>query len=361
MKNKISKPNVYSLEKIEKLRLETLSEIHNSLKICYLILAIVLILPCFLAIIENKPHIVSLTFLISIISASPSFAKFLYNKFSDTTANTIGACFAMLLFFLLLFVGEFRNWSILVIVSVLVLPFSIQNFKIFFLKWLISHKSVKFKKAFKYKYLQPRLKQLGYTYYPNSFISNQDFYVSKLYVGTLIGGNDKIIGNKDGVNFTFSDIVVQFGSEEKPLEEKSLFFCADLNKKVSIISKTFCFSDSSPHDLTGTERLEFDNIEFNKTFEVHTNRPKNAWYILTPLLMQQLLELKKIVNCPINVSFTGSKIYIAILTGFDSFEPDINQSVLTHNPTHYIEKDLNKIFEIIETLRLNRKIWSVEK
>ena len=92
------------------------------------------------------------------------------------------------------------------------------------------YQTKEFNKAFKYKYLQSRLKQLGYTYYPNSFISNQDFYVSKLYVGTLIGGNDKIIGNKDGVNFVFSDIVVQFGSEEQPLEEKSLFFCADLNR-----------------------------------------------------------------------------------------------------------------------------------
>ena len=102
-----------------------------------------------------------------------------------------------------------------------------------------------------------------------------------------------------------------------------------------------------------------DNAQFNRNFKVFTDKPKNAWYILTPLLMQQLLELKNIVNCPINVSFTGSTIYIWIITGTDSFEPNINQSVLAHNPTEYIEKDLNKIFEIIETLRLNRKIWSV--
>lgn len=359
MKNKISKPNVYSLEKIEKLRLETLKNIEKDLKIFYFSFAIALIMPIIISIYKETAGYMSVTFVILIISGLNK-PKILFKEKTETFSYAIFVFSIFLTVPIIGFLYMYNMWYILIL-SIFLLPYSIRNFKMLCWQEIALYQTKEFKKAFKYKYLQPRLKQLGYTYYPNSFISNQDFYVSKLYVGTLIGGNDKIIGNKDGVNFTFSDIVVQFGSQEQPLEEKSLFFCADLNKKVSIISKTFCFSDSSPHDLTGTGRLEFDNIEFNKTFKIYTNRPKNAWYILTPLLMQQLLELRKIVGCPINVSFTGSKIYIAILTGFDSFEPDINQSVLMHNPTHYIEQDLNKIFEIIETLRLNRKIWSVEK
>ena len=352
MKSLNSKPNLImlSLEKVEKLRIETLKEIEKSYRISYIILIIISVLLIAFDIINGKISISAILLIVPFVKVMFKIALFTSVKFKDMTFVLIKLILMMTLnlafLFILMLILVYNSWFILFVASIFSLHISYEKIK----KEIFSYQTKKFRQIFKYQYLQPRIKQLGYNYYPNSLPSKSDLYPSYMYYKETIDflvPNDKVVGKKDSVKFTLNDL------------GDSLFFCADFNKKLSVVSMTFLYSFEKPIVLEKLEEIKLDNADFNKVFKVYTNRPKNAWYILTPLLMQQLLELKKIVNCPINVSFTGSKIYIAILTGYDSFEPDINQSILIHNPTHYIEKDLNKIFEIIETLRLNRKIWSV--
>ena len=52
-----------------------------------------------------------------------------------------------------------------------------------------------------------------------------------------------------------------------------------------------------------------DNTEFNKLFEVFTNDPQNAMYILNFSLMEQLIKLQKMLKDPLSVSFVDNRIF----------------------------------------------------
>ena len=286
MKNKISKPNVYSLEKIEKLRLETLRDIERTIRNFYIILTIALILLIASDISKGEVWLTPIILVIPIVKITHELIFFLPAKFKGMVfyfstllialPSTIGV-------FLSVFILIYNLWFVVLIISLFSLPLLCEKVK----KEIFEHKTKKFRQIFKYQYLYPRIKRLGYNYFPNSLPSKNEFYLSYMFFYEtldILAPNDKITGKRNGVNFTLSDL------------GDSLFFCADLNKQVSLISVTFLYSFGEPIISEKLEQIELENIEFNKTFRIYTDRPKNAWYILTPLLMQQLLELKKIVN-----------------------------------------------------------------
>ena len=351
-----------TLDELELIRIKTLKKIKKSKRLIYCVLYFFIFLFVILAFVTKEPRYNLFVFIIYTLSFLPKFIN-LSNK--DKNIKTLNIILwisfkfiflpAIIVFFALRF-----NWIVIIyIILILSIYFTIKNLKELWLEIVIDKKAMEFKSIVKNEFVKPYIENLGYKFSPNSAITEKEIKSSKLYDFALFGGNDRIDGKKDEINFSFSDIFATVELEKYPTH--SLFFYADFNKilnsEIFIYSSEFLeFTHSSYQNMNLTT---LDNAQFNRNFKVFTDKPKNAWYILTPLLMQQLLELKNIVNCPINVSFTGSTIYIWIITGTDSFEPNINQSVLAHNPTEYIEKDLNKIFEIIETLRLNRKIWSV--
>ncbi|MBQ7271504.1 MAG: DUF3137 domain-containing protein [Campylobacter sp.] len=355
MKNEISKPNVYSLEKIEKLRLETLRNIETLKKKTLYLLIFIFIVLDILSIYFMYLNLKLEHLYFGYITFAVLISGFLYIKSNLTLfiaflAN-IGTAYVLLNFF------KFEFYPVIFIVMS---PFSVFLFYTIIAKSIVKSKEKLFKFIFKQNFIKPHIRNLGYNYDSNRSITDNEIKFSRLYGDNFIkqGGNDRISGQKDGVDFVFSDINISVNNNGY-FPSNGIFFYADFNKFIA--SNTLIFStDFIPFQLD-RKLIKMDNVEFNKIFKVFTDKPKNAAYLLSPLLMQQLLELHKIFKCPINISFRRTKICIAILRDFDSFEPDINQSVLTHNPIHYIEQDLNKIFEIIETLRLNRKIWSVEK
>ena len=104
-----------------------------------------------------------------------------------------------------------------------------------------------------------------------------------------------------------------------------------------------------------------DDSEFNDKFKVYSSDAQNAMYILSPALMRRILHFERRVKFPINISFVGTKIYIFIQTNKDNFEPDINKSVFKYDPAKEIKEELSHMLSIVRILKLNRKIWSVEK
>lgn len=108
------------------------------------------------------------------------------------------------------------------------------------------------------------------------------------------------------------------------------------------------------------EKIKMDNNEFNDTFNVFTTDLQNAMYVLTPALMDRILELKKIMKCPISLSFLYDRIFIKIDKGYDSFEPDLNKSIISTNIAKHIKIELDAMFNIVKILKLNNRIWTIK-
>ena len=63
------------------------------------------------------------------------------------------------------------------------------------------------------------------------------------------------------------------------------------------------------------------------------------------------------MKCPISLSFLYDRIFIKIDKGYDSFEPDLNKSIVSANIAKRIKTELDAMFNIVKILKLNNKIW----
>ncbi|CZE46181.1 DUF3137 domain-containing protein [Campylobacter geochelonis] len=299
------------------------------------------------------------------------------------------ACFVVVAYFFVIFniITElFNDGSTpvkIVVLIVFVIIFYITYNK--FLDEITLKESEEFRNKFKEKYLSEYIKNLGYSYYIYSHVNAVYLIKSGLFPAfSRQKGNDEIKGEKNGVIFSFSDIILEDLEEESSYNEnyfklakkanfintfkkgfgendyiklyEGLFFMADFNKNIT--SKTFVMQNREPRIKRGLESIKMDNPLFNTKFRVYSDDIQNAMYILSPALMERINSLSNVIKYPINISFIDTQIFIAIETNRDSFEPDIHQSIITKNPISHIKRQLDAIFAIIDVLSLDANLWA---
>lgn len=175
-------------------------------------------------------------------------------------------------------------------------------------------------------------------------------------------GNDLVVGKLDNIDFTFCDLELKVlvWVDEKTGEEyettifQGLFFVADFNKKtqgrIIVMPKTKI-------NKNGYKKIKMDNSEFNDEFSVFGSDIQQTMYILTPAFMERILRLKRLMKCPISLSFLDNKIFIKIDRGHDSFEPNLDKNIISQSIAPRIKAELNAMFDIVKILKLNSKIW----
>ncbi|MGH1352621.1 MAG: DUF3137 domain-containing protein, partial [Methyloligellaceae bacterium] len=92
-------------------------------------------------------------------------------------------------------------------------------------------------------------------------------------------------------------------------------------------------------------------------FEVYSNSQTEARYILTPTFMEQLLKLRILfASDNIRCSFYNNRLLLMIPCRKDRFEPaSIFQPATFIEEIKMILAEMEAIFKIIETLKLNQK------
>lgn len=221
-----------------------------------------------------------------------------------------------------------------------------------------------FNKSFKSIAIKKVIKNLGLDYESDKFINYSEFNAPKIYpTPDSYSGNDLIYGDYNGVSFKFSDLFLQKRVEmvdekgKTKVSYETIFrgicFIAEFNKNFT--SKTYALSHRRS---VGFPKFEMDDSEFEKVFNVYGDDRINAFYILTPNLMENILKLRNLFKSPLNLAFLNNKIYIYIEFGKDSFEPDIKKSLVGDDSLILRYKaEILALLNIINELKLNRKIF----
>lgn len=132
------------------------------------------------------------------------------------------------------------------------------------------------------------------------------------------------------------------------------FFIFDFNKEFDgrvVVSESWVNSLFS-----GFERVKLESVDFNKKFKVYTTNDETAFYILTPQIMEKMMEIEKKYKGSISFSFIGSRMYLAINNGIDTFELKLFKKV-DEKFIIDLKKDLETMNSIIEQLKLNMRIF----
>lgn len=168
------------------------------------------------------------------------------------------------------------------------------------------------------------------------------------------------IGNANSLNSTRST-----NSKES---EKIVFFkgrmCVfDFPGKnvagIQVYSKNYLFAASKP-DGYSTERVKLESAHFNEVFTVKTIDEHEAFYLLTPQIIEQLEQLQ--YEYPeLTMYFSKNKLYVGIMNISDTFEPPANLKKIDYAlQRKRILNDVKPITTIIDTIIKPQAINPVE-
>ncbi|MCE7863466.1 MAG: DUF3137 domain-containing protein [Bacteroidetes bacterium CHB5] len=218
----------------------------------------------------------------------------------------------------------------------------------------------------------------GLQYNHRACISRSEYDQSQIFVTTpdRYRGDDMLTGTVGKTGIRFSELHTQYksGGKNKSWHTifRGIFFIADFNKH--FIGETFVLPDVSENAFGSTlggffqklnmarpQLVKLEDVEFEKHFAIYGTDQVEARYILSPALMQRILNLKQKFNTKVALSFIGSHVYIAITINKTLFEaPWLFSSVDNYKQLEEFHTDIAMCVEIVELLDLNTRIWTKE-
>lgn len=220
----------------------------------------------------------------------------------------------------------------------------------------------------------------GLTYSAFQSITPAEFVDSRLFAHhhDRFRGEDLVEGCIGQTRIRFSEIRAEYRSEGGKANDqwhtifRGLFFVADFNKHFA--GETLVLPDnlSAPlgrfgHTLQALgakmtsqrgDLVILEDPEFEREFAVFATDQIEARYILSNSLMRRILNFQRKTGRRLHLSFVATKIYIALPSQKNLFEPSVFRSALAPAPLQDYLDDLQLMTGLVNDLDLNTRIWS---
>lgn len=222
----------------------------------------------------------------------------------------------------------------------------------------------------------------SFNYNPNRAITPEQYKKSRLYRKKYdrFCGEDYVSGMLGRTAIEFSELHTEYKTVTRDSKGnrtenwhtifQGLFFVADANKHFK--GSTYILPDSkgffSSIGKMYTEKLGkvgdrvgLENPEFEEHFEVYSDDQVEARYLVSPTLMQRILDFKQQSGgLHVSLSFVDGCLYVAIPNNKAYFEPKLFESAASFQLVEGIYNDIQFITGIVDDLGLNTRIWTKE-
>lgn len=195
-------------------------------------------------------------------------------------------------------------------------------------------------------------------------ISNTQMMV----MGDEFYSNDYVSGIYKGVNFEYSDICIRDkwrdsdGDTHYVTLFKGQWFIFDYNKNFKsnfqVCEKKF--KNSKLENLINMfkyNKVEFEDIEFNKMFNVYAQNDLDAFYVLTPSMLENIKEINKKIYGELLFCFIDNKLHIGLSNDKDSFEASIFKKINENDEKKKVEIEIKTILNFIDILNLDNTLF----
>lgn len=246
----------------------------------------------------------------------------------------------------------------------------------------VDDEAKKYKNAYKTNIIASALKEINQTLTitPQSGLPHYEFVSSELFTTRPDRYNtqDLVNGTADKTSFWFAEVHAEYKTETRTKNGtrtewhtifKGIIFVADFNKNfnVSTVVRPKGIGDAisswfskNVFSFGNSELVTLENNVFDDIFATYSKNQIEARYILTPAMMERILDLNKKSDDTISISFINSKMYIAFPLSHNYFEPPIHSSLLDPD---LLSDDLSIVHfmqNIVQELDLNTRIWGKE-
>ncbi|HPJ69718.1 MAG TPA: DUF3137 domain-containing protein [Candidatus Mcinerneyibacteriales bacterium] len=239
-----------------------------------------------------------------------------------------------------------------------------------------------YKNAYKSEVIEGLIDRIhpGLSYQPSLCIPESRFMASGLFLKTpdRYRGEDMVSGMVGKTQLTFSEIRAQYKTETTDSRGnrhtqwhdifRGIFIIADFNKPFK--TRTLVLPDTAEKifgSLFGNtlqkwnkgrgDLIKLENVEFEKEFVVYGQDQVESRYILTPDLMERILNFRHKTGKPVYISFLDNSMFVALSQTRDLFEPSMGRSLLDTAPLESYYEILKLVIGIVEDFNLNTRIW----
>ena len=106
------------------------------------------------------------------------------------------------------------------------------------------------------------------------------------------------------------------------------------------------------------EKVELEDPDFEERYNLYSNDPVESRYIFSPTLMERVIDLQKRWDKKLFMAFKDSKLHLSLPYYNGVFQPEPASSSRIEEHLEQLFLNLEHVFEIVEELRLNDRIWS---
>ncbi|WP_162163867.1 DUF3137 domain-containing protein [Acholeplasma hippikon] len=160
-------------------------------------------------------------------------------------------------------------------------------------------------------------------------------------------GEDFISGEKNGVKFQVSE----FHLEDRHVRRdskgntyvtyetffKGRFFMFEFKR---IFKHDLRISEKGLLNISfnnfGLKKIETESIAFNKKFSVLTGDDQHAFYIITPVMLEEIQRIERLFKGTIALLFQGNRLYVAINDNKNTLEPNIKVPLTGQSLDYYL-------------------------
>lgn len=233
--------------------------------------------------------------------------------------------------------------------------------------------ATQYKETFARKILEETFKDL--TFNPDAGISEAEFEANGIFCDWDIYSSSNFVSGKyKGVSFEYSDIRTENESTTRTSHFGSHtnytpVFCGrwlvfDYNKSfrssVKVLEKYFGDSFVYRSSSSEYEKISMENQTFNDKFHTLSTSEQDAFYLLTPQVMETLLKLEEAEKEHIVFFFNGNKLQIGLNNSKEAFSPGtlgIFKKINEEKTHENMVKDIQIILEFADSLQLNNDLF----
>lgn len=189
--------------------------------------------------------------------------------------------------------------------------------------------------------------------YACEFLPTADRYFSEDYVRGYI----------EGVPFEMSDVKLQRrhtrqtknGTETYYVDYfVGQYYVLDFNKNFE--GAVQVLESFRPESRQPFKKVKLESVVFNKTFKTYATGEHTAFYLLTPQMMERMMELEKAHPGQLGFSFIDHKMFIAIHNNHSILEVRMFRK-LDDTLIEGFKNDFRLLDDLVKELKLNKKIY----
>lgn len=231
--------------------------------------------------------------------------------------------------------------------------------------------SQKFNKLYKENIVLPCLKGIftDVQYLPENGISRSTISgTGMMSTGDRFHSSDYLKAKYKDINFECSDVHIETESTDSDGHTtyntifRGQWYIFDFNKtfKSDIEVCEKWFGSNRTGSIFDTERLkkvELEDVDFHKNFKVYAKNEIDAFYILTPPMIERIKKLNEEVSGKFLFCFCNNKLHVGLYNNKDLYEHSIFSKVELEKAREKVLGELLVIIKFVDTLKLDNSLF----